>query len=117
MLRVSLAYKPVDPRHDVKICNKLFANVVLSGGTTFFQDIGEHMNGLTVLASSTMRPKWVFQRLNVSLPPPFLLFFSLDEGQLPACCQILFASPARLCFILRFLMSYALTVVLLHTCP
>ena len=58
MVRVSLATKPVHPRHDVNICKELFANVVLSGGTTFFQGIGVHMNGPTVLASSTMRSKW-----------------------------------------------------------
>ena len=38
----------------------------------------------------------VFQRPNLSQPPPFLLFLSLNAGQLPASCQILFVSPARL---------------------
>ena len=58
VLQVSLEKKPVVPQHDVKICKELFAFVVLSGGTTFFQGTGEHMNEPTVLASSTMRSKW-----------------------------------------------------------
>ena len=84
--------------------------------TTFFQAIGEHMNGPTILASSTMRSKWFSRgrichnlRLSFSFSPS-------TQGQLPASCQILFVLPARLCFILRILTSHALIVVLLHTC-
>ena len=84
--------------------------------TTFFQGIGEHMNGPTILASSTMRPKW-FSRGRICHSLRFSFCFSPStQGQLPASCQILFVSPARLCFILRILTSHALTVVLLHTC-
>ena len=93
---------------------ELFAKVVLSGGTTFFQGIDEHMNGLTVLASSTMRSKWFYRgricrSLRLSFFPPS------TQGQLPACCKILFVSQ-RDCVILRILTSYALTVVLVHAC-
>ena len=84
--------------------------------TTFLQGIGEHMNGPTILASSTMRPKWFSRgRICHSLRLSFC-FSPSTQGQLPASCQILFVSPARLCFILRILTSHALTVVLLHTC-
>ena len=85
--------------------------------TTFFQGIGEHMSGPTIVASSTMRPKWFSRgRICHSLRLSFC-FSPSTQGQLPACCKILFVSPARLCFILRILTSHALTVVLLHTCP
>ena len=40
---------------DVDTRKDLYDIVVLSGGTTIFQGIGEHMNGPTVLAPSTMR--------------------------------------------------------------
>ena len=77
----------MDPRHDVTICKELFANVVLSGGTTFFQGIGKHMNGPTVLPSSTMRSKWFYRgRTCHSLRLPF--FSPSTQGQLPARCKI-----------------------------
>lgn len=48
------------PRCDVDIRKDLYANVVLSGGTTMFQGIGERMTKeLTALAPSTMKIKVV----------------------------------------------------------
>ena len=48
------------PRCDVHIRKDLYANVVLSGGTTMFQGIGERMTKeLTALAPSTMKIKVV----------------------------------------------------------
>ena len=49
---------------------------------------------------------WVHPRLdqsgftepNLPQPPPFLFSCSSTQGQLPACCKILFGSPARLRF-------------------
>ena len=47
---------------DVDICKNLYANVVLSGGTTIFQGIGERVtNELTALAPSTMRSRWLLR--------------------------------------------------------
>ena len=72
------------------------------------------------MARFSLHPRWDLRcfykgRICHSLR---LSFFSPSmQGQLPACCKILFVSSARLCFILRILTSYALTVVLLHTCP
>ena len=75
------------------------------------------MYGPTILASSTTRSEWSSRgRICHSLRLSFC-FSPSTQGQLPASCQVLFVSPARLCFILRILTSYALTVVLLHTCP
>ena len=43
---------------DVDIRKDLYANIVLSGGTTMFQGIGERMTKeLTALAPSTMKIK------------------------------------------------------------
>ena len=48
------------PRCDVDIRKDLYANVVLSGGTTMFLGIGERMTKeLTALAPSTMKIKVV----------------------------------------------------------
>ena len=48
------------PRCDVDLRKDLYANVVLSGGTTMFQGIGERMTKeLTALAPSTMKIKVV----------------------------------------------------------
>ena len=48
------------PRCDIDIRKDLYANVVLSGGTTMFQGIGERMTKeLTALAPSTMKIKVV----------------------------------------------------------
>jgi len=48
------------PRCDVDIRKDLYANVVLSGGTTMFQGIGERMTKeLTALAPSIMKIKVV----------------------------------------------------------
>merc|ERR1712012_699483 len=45
---------------DVDIRKDLYANVVLSGGTTMFQGIGERMTKeLTALAPSTMKIRWL----------------------------------------------------------
>ena len=70
------------------ICKELFAYVVLSGGTIFFQGIGEHMNGPTILASSTMSSEWISRgRICHSLRLSFC-FSPSTQGQLPASCQI-----------------------------
>ena len=66
---------------------ELFAYVVLSVGTTFFQGIGEHMNEPTVWASSTMRSEW-FPEADFVTASAFPLFFSSTmQNQLPAPCQ------------------------------
>ena len=57
-----------------KMPEELFAYVVLSVGTTFFQEIGEHMNEPTVWASSTMRSEW-FPEADFVTASAFSLFF------------------------------------------
>ena len=52
---------------DFDIRKNLYVNVVLSSGTTMFQEIGEHMtNELTTLATSTMKIKYEFPDGNIS---------------------------------------------------
>ena len=62
----------------------LYSNVMLSGGTTIFQSIGECMTELTALAPSTMKikgvafpehryPVWIGSSTRPGLPAPQIL--------------------------------------------
>ena len=95
---------------NVDIRKGFYANVVLSGGTTTFQGIGEHMNEPTIWAPFTMRSKW-FYRAEFVTASAFPFFpHRRDSGQhvvkFYLCRQRHYVSP------LCILTSYALTVVL-----
>ena len=69
--QVSLVKKPVDSatllqdstKCDVDLRKSLYANVVLSCGTNFFQGMVERMSfELTAFVPSTMRSKWLLHR-------------------------------------------------------
>ena len=81
---------------DADIRKNLYANVVLSGGTTIFQGIDEHMNEPTTLAPSTMGSRWLLHQEDVFLLCDVDIWKDLYATAVPAGGTAFFQGTERM---------------------